>query len=180
MRFTIIFAFAVAVTAQDQRYSSKPPKPAGKVKDGKRVKNAIDYTNDGVFLQKAAEDNAFLFEFSLWAKSHAESGDVRSAASDLSLLESKFGDDLRKLADRKHVTLQEKVTDRTHIDSLHVADTGQSYMEQMLRRYDQEMLRFQAEAQNGSDLDIKTFAADGIAVLQKHRHQVQALQDRLK
>jgi predicted outer membrane protein len=180
MRFAIIFALALAVTAQDQRYSSKPPARAGKSKDAKRVKNAIDYTNDGVFLQKAAEDSAFLFEFSLWARTRAESEDVRSTASDLALLESKFGDDLRKLADRKHVTLPERVTDRAHIDSVHAGDTGQSFVEQVLRRYDQEMLRFQAEAQNGSDLDIKTFAADGIAVLQKHRQLVQALQDRLQ
>jgi putative membrane protein len=180
MRFTIICALALAAAAQDQRYSSKPPARVGKPQDAKRVKHAIDYTNDGLFLQKAAEDNAFLIEFSLWARSRVENGDVRSIASDLVILESKFGDDLRKLGDRKHVTLPEKVTDRAHLDSVHAGDTDRSFVEQMLRRYDQEMLRFQAEAQNGSDLDIKTFAADGIAVLEKHRQVVQALQDRLQ
>jgi hypothetical protein len=63
MRFTIILALALAVMDQDQRYSSKPPARAAKGKEAKRVKNAMDYTNDGVFLQKAAEDNAFLFEY---------------------------------------------------------------------------------------------------------------------
>ena len=180
MRFTIVFALALVMTAQDHRYSSKPVAPAGKGKGAMRVKNAIDYTNDGVFLQKAAEDNAFLFEFSQWARTRAESGDVRSTASDLALMESKFGDDLRKLGDRKRVTLPERVTDRARIDNLHAADTGRSFIEQMLRRYDLTMLRFQAEAQNGSDLDIKAFAADGVGALQKHRQIVEALQDRLK
>jgi len=185
MRLTIVFAFALAVTAQQQRYSSKPRAAEGKSKDAARIKNAIEFTPDGVFLQNAAVDNAFVIEFGIWAKSHGESADVRSAASELVLLETRFGDDLRKLAGRKHVALPEKLNDRdaadrAHIDSLHATDTDGAFIEQLLRRYDREMVSFQREAQAGSDPDIKSFASDGVATLQKHRRLVEALAGKLK
>jgi predicted outer membrane protein len=185
MRLTIVFALALTAAAQDHRYSSKPSAPGGKSKGGTRIKNAIEYTPDGVFLQKAAVDNAFVIEFSSWAKIHGEIGNVRTTASELAFLEMKLGDDLRKLAGRKHVTLPEKVNDRdaaerARIDSMHPADTDRSFVEQVLRRYDQEIVSFDREAQAASDPDIKSFAADGVTTLQKHRRMVEALQDKLR
>jgi len=56
MRLTIVFALALTVTAQEQRYSSKPGAPDGKSKGATRIKNAIEFTPDGVFLQQAAVD----------------------------------------------------------------------------------------------------------------------------
>ena len=185
MKFTIVLGLALAVMAQEHRYSSHPPAPAGKPKGGMRVKNAIEFTPDGDFLRKAAMDNEFVVEFCVWARAHGESGDVRMAASDLILLEFKLGDDLRKLAGRKHVVLPEKVNDRdaverSRIDSLHAADTDHSFVEQLLRQYDQEMVRFQAEAQSGSDPEIRSFASDGVGILQKHRRLVEAVQDKVR
>ncbi len=185
MKFTIVLGLAVAVMAQEHRYSSSPPAPAGKSKGGMRVKNAIEFTPDGAFLQKAAQDNALVIEFGIWARAHGENPYVRGTAGDLIILEFKLGDDLRKLAGRKHVILAEKVNDRdaverARIDSLHAADTDHSFIEQMLRQYDREMVRFQAEAQSGSDPEIRSFAADGISTLQKHRRLVEAVQDKVR
>jgi len=47
--------------------------PDGKFKGATRIKNAIEFTPDGVFLQQAAVDNAFVIEFGIWAKTHGES-----------------------------------------------------------------------------------------------------------
>ena len=182
MRLTIVFALALTAAAQDHRYSSKPSAPGGKSKGVTRVKNAIEFTPDGVFLQKAAEDNAFVIEFGSWAKIHGERGNVRTTASELVFLEMKLGDDLRKLAGRKHVTLPEKVNDRDAAERARIdpADTDRSFVEQVLRRYDQEIVSFDREARAASDPDIKSFAADGVVTLQKHRRMVEVLQDKLR
>jgi putative membrane protein len=185
MRFTIVLGLAVGIMAQEHRYSSKPPVPAGKSKGGMHVKNAIDFTPEGDFLRKAALDNAFATEFGVWASAHGENPFVRSTASELGLLEMKFGDDLHKLAGRKHVILPEKVNDRdaaerARIDRIHTGDSDRSFIEQLLRLYDQEMVRFQAEAQSGSDPEIRGFAADGVGRLQKHRRLVEGLEDKVK
>lgn len=185
MRLTIVFALALAVTAQEQRYSSKPGPVDGKSNGVTRIKNAIEFTPDGMFLQKAAVDNAFVIEFGIWARTRGESADVRTTASELVLLETRFGDDLRKLAARKHVALPEKLNerdavDRAHIDSLHAADTDRAFVEQLLWRYNQEIVSFQREAQAGSDPDIRSFASEGAARLQEHRRLVEELQGKPK
>src|SRR5437660_10046986 len=141
---TIIFAVALVIVAQDRRYSSKPVTPGARPKSAVHI-NAIEFTPDGVFLQGAAVDNAFVTEFCSWAKRHSQSADVRSTATELALLETKLGDDLRKLAGRKHVTVTEKLNDRdaadrAHIDSLHSTDTDRSFVEQLLWRYDQAIV----------------------------------------
>jgi putative membrane protein len=184
MRLTIVFALALAVVAQDRRYSSKPATAGARPKSTVHI-NAIEFTPDGVFLQGAAVDNAFVTEFCSWAKRHSESADVRNTAGELALLETKLGDDLRKLAGRKHVTLTEKLNDRdaaerADIDSFHTTDTDRSFVEQLLWRYDQAIVSFEREGQGGSDPDIKSFASDGAGSLQKHRRLVEALQERLK
>src|SRR5690242_6861762 len=181
---TITFAVALALIAQDRRYSSKPATAGARAKSGLHI-NAIEFTPDGVFLQGAAVDNAFVTEFCSWAKRNSESADVRNTASELGLMETKFGDDLRKLAIRKHVTVTEKLNDReaadrAHIDSLHTTDTDRSFVEQLLWRYDQAIVSFQHEGQAGSDPEIKSFASDGVATLEKHRRQIEGLRERLK
>lgn len=185
MRLTIVFAFALAITAQDQRYSSKPGAPGGKstTTGATRVRNAIEFTPDGVFLHQAALDNAFVIEFGMWARTRGASAEVRNTASGLLLLETKFGDDLRKLAGKKHVALPEKLNDRSPGDRanfLHATDTDRSFVEQLLQRYDREIASFQREAQAGSDFDIKSFASNGVVTLQEHRGLIEALQEKLK
>jgi predicted outer membrane protein len=181
MRLTIVFAFALAVMAQQQRYSSKPHALDGKSKGATRINNAIEFTPDGVFLQNAAVDNAFVIEFGIWAKTHGEAASVRDAANALASLEAKFGDDLRKLANRKRVAVLEKcnerdAVDRARIDNLHASDNDHAFIEQVLWRYDQEIVNFQREAQGGSDPDIKNFASLGFETLQSHRRLVEVLQ----
>jgi predicted outer membrane protein len=187
MRLTIVFAFALAITAQDQRYSSKPGvaegKSTGKPTDATRIRNAIEFTPDGVFLHRAALDNAFVIEFGMWARTRGDSADVRNTASELILVETRFGDDLRKLAGKKHVVLPEKLNERSAGDRanlLHATDTDRSFVEQLLQRYDREIVSYQREALAGSDPDIKSFALDGVETLQEHRRLVEALQEKLK
>jgi len=127
-----------------------------------------------------------VIEFGIWAKTHGDSIDLRNTASELALLETRFGDDLRKLAGRKHVALPEKLNERDAAESCpHRQHAYHGYGPHLLRatapwRYDQEIVSFQREAQVGSDPDIKSFASDAVATLQKHRRLVEALQVKLK
>lgn len=176
MKFIFVFAVALTLTAQQQRYSSKPVPVDGKSKSTTRVKNAIEFTPDGIFLQQAALDNAFVIEFARWAKTHGENAGVRSTAVELDSLETKFGDDLRKLAARKHVALPDKPSD----PDMQGIYSDREFVQQLLRRYDQEMVTFDREGRAGSDPDIRSFAAGGVETLQKHRRHVETLEERTR
>ena len=185
MRLVVVLGCATALMAQTQRYSSNPSGPGPKSGPAKHVKNALDYTPDGDFLRRAAEDNAFAIEYAVWSRAHGKSEAVRGTATELLAQETKLGDDLRKLAVHKHVLLREKINDRdaaerSRIDSIHSGDTDQSFVEQLLRRYDQEMVGFQKEADSVADPDIRAFASAGVGTLEKHRKLMEALVGKIK
>src|ERR1700738_437444 len=111
--------------AVKQRYSTRPNASSGKVRGvHKGIPSATDFTSDGEFLKQTALDNAFLIAVEKWTKEHRVSGDVRRTASKMLAEDQRLGDEIRKLAGRKHVTLsdsrnEEDAATLSEMDGLH-------------------------------------------------------------
>jgi len=148
---------------------------AGQQSHGNQERSGITFEGD--FLRQAAEDNAFLLEIARWTKDQGHEGDVRNIANELLMGETRLGDELRKFAAKKHVTLPDKLSEadsaaRLRMESLKAQDVDQFFVEEAQNRYRQEITRFETEAQQGIDPDIKKWAAGGTATLERHQKLV--------
>lgn len=167
---TMLLSFAL--TGQDRSYTNQSA-AAKKSGRGIPIKNTAEYTFEGDFLRRAAADNAFLLEISKAAKLQGSSN-VRTIAGELVSGEGKLGEEIRKLAARKHITLPDTLTEadnaaKQRMESLSAEDLDQFFTEQALLRYRIEIISFETEAKQGIDLDIKKWAADELGRLERHQ-----------
>jgi putative membrane protein len=177
----LALAFAFLMPMQQQRYSTRPSASSGKVHGiSKQVQSATAFTSDGEFLKQTAVDNAFLTAVEKWMKEQRFGGDVRQHASEMLIEDVRLGDELRKLAGRKHVTLSDSRNEAdaatlSNMTGLHASEAERFFIDQVSLRCRLEIARFQTEAQQGNDADIRKWASSQIAVFDKHVEMLRTL-----
>jgi predicted outer membrane protein len=161
---------------QQHEYST-PPGGHRSRSGGSAARNAVDYTSDGEFLKQTAEHNAFLIALFTWTKEHSEDARIRTVAGDLLAAHLRFGEDLRKLAARKHVSLP--VVPDSEAGQAFMANAGQTpaqtFADDVWNHCLVEIARFDTEAKKGSDPDIRRWASTQISVFEKDQLMVQPL-----
>jgi len=166
---------------QQQRYSTRPGASSGKVRGGpKQVQSATAFTSDGEFLKQTAADNAFLTAVERRTKEHGVDGDVRHSASTMLAEDLRLGDELRKLAGRKHVTLsdtrnEDDAATLSDMDGLRGSEAERFFIDKVMVRCQLEIARFQTEAQQGNDPDIRKWASSQIAIFDRHVEMLHTL-----
>lgn len=166
---------------QQQRYSTRPNASGGKAHGiPKHLPGATDFTSDGEFLKQTALDNAFLTALEKWTKEHRAGADVRRTASEMLGEDLRLGDEIRKLAGRKHVTLGDTRNEAdaaalSGMDSLHGSEAERFFIDQVTMRCQLEIARFETEAQQGNDPDIRKWASSQIAIFDRHVEMLRAL-----
>lgn len=156
------------VPLQQHRYSTRTATPRGKPHGSpERIRNPVDYTTDGEFLKQSAKNNARLLEIVSRTKDHGSGADIRRAAGELLVVHTRFGEDLRRIAAKKHVSLPEQIRP--------AADSGLTFTDQVLNHCVIEIARFETEAKQGSDPDIRKWVANQIATFEKDRQMMETL-----
>ncbi len=159
----LFFVYALLLPLQSHGYSTLPAEPKAKTTGVAHVKNAMDYTSDGEFIFQSAESNNLFIDTLTWAKDHAEDAESRRIARDLLAIHTKFADDIRRIANRKHITLPAPPA------KTQGAPNDEFFTQEVAAHVDVQSARFANEAKSGKDTDIRRWAESKIPVFDRDR-----------
>ena len=163
--------------------------------DTNRNNNASNDTNaisantnnapDGDFILEAANGGLMEVELGRYASTNAASARVKEFGRMMVTDHTKANTELKTIASKKNVTLPAAPTGKhqTHISDLTAkkgADFDKAYVAMMVDDHKEDVSKFQEEAKNGKDPDVKAFASKTLPVLQKHLKSIQAIQAGMK
>lgn len=137
-------------------------------------------SQDRKFVEAAGAAGAAEVEMARVAIERADSSDVKSFASRMASDHEQAGNDLGKIAARKGATVDEKMSakDQAELDRLRELQ-GESfdreYVKSQLAAHRAAVALFEGQAKNGSDSELKQFAASTLPTLQDHLQLVQQL-----
>ena len=177
-------ALAGVVGAQDVA-EPKPvadPKPAETSKpNNSRSARALN-AHDRNFTKTAADAGNAEVTMGQLAKNRGHSADVRAFAARMVEDHQKAGQQLQGLAARKGIALPSQLStkERSELDKLSRLQ-GEAfdaeYVKVQLAAHQQAVSLFAAEAENGSDADLKQFASSVRPTLEEHLRMVRQLAD---
>ncbi|MDB5119291.1 MAG: outer membrane protein-like protein [Sphingobacteriales bacterium] len=154
---------------------------ASPVKDA----NKLDQGDDGKFVNKAASGGQMEVELGGIAQINGGSSRVKKFGDMMVADHSKANNELKALAKAQSINLpagllpeHQKHVD--HLKAMHGVDFDKAYMKMMLEDHQEDVKDFQNQADNGSNADIKAFAAKTVAVLRVHLDSAKAINATMK
>lgn len=128
---------------------------------------------DRQFVMDAARDGMSEVELGRLASERASSDDVKKFAHQMIDDHSKAGDELMQLASQKGITAPKDVGAkekalRDRLSKLSGADFDRQYMREMVDDHNKAVAKFQREASNGKDPDLKAWASKTLPTLRHH------------
>jgi putative membrane protein len=141
--------------------------PASKADDAKFVKEAAMGGLLEVQLGKLAQEKGSSDAVKQFGKKMVD--DHMQANDELKQLTAKNGMQIPDALDSKHQGRIDKLS------KLSGADFDKAYVKDQLKDHQEDVKQFKMEAQNGSNADVKGFAAKTLPVLQDHLQMVKTL-----
>ena len=125
------------------------------------------------WIAKAAEGGMMEVEFGKLAQTNAANPKVRELGKMMEQDHSKANEELKAIAMQKNVTLPTAMSDehQNKYKDLSVkkgADFDKAYTEMMVDDHKDDIDRYQEQAKDGKDMELKTFAAGKVPILQGH------------
>jgi len=152
---------------------------------GNSMSNNVSSNDDSDFMKEAAVGGMAEVEMGKLAATKAASPDVKKFAQMMVDDHTKANNDLKALATKKGMTLP------TDLDSSHKstmddlreqagADFDKAYVEEMVDDHEEDVSKFEDEAKNATDPDVRAFAQKTLPVLQKHLDAIKSIQAKMK
>ncbi len=118
------------------------------------------------------------------AAQKGQSADVKKFGQRMVTDHSKANAELKKLAASKGITLPtemnaEQMAEHAKLAKLSGAEFDREYMTLMVEDHDKDVAAFLDEAKDGSDPDIKSFAAKTLPTLQEHQRMAKEIKAKL-
>lgn len=140
---------------------------------------------DKAFVMDAASGGLMEVELGKMTSVNASSAKVKAFGKMMVTDHTKANTELKGVATKKDVTVpptpaQEQ---QAHIDDLKTkkgADFDKAYVDMMVDDHKEDISKFENEAKNGKDADVKAFATKTLPVLNKHLVAIQAIQSGMK
>jgi putative membrane protein len=128
---------------------------------------------DQKFLKEADEISMAEVRLGKLTPDHAASQPVMKFGQRMVRDHSRMMDELRQLARSKGVTLPDKLDKKhekmfEHMSSLRAGEFDREYAKDMVSGHEEAIQKFEDEAKNGQDPQVKAFAARGVKILQEH------------
>jgi len=140
----------------------------GAAKAGSKLSSA-----DKTFMMNAAKGGMMEVEMGKVAAQNAQSADVKKFGNRMVTDHSKANNELMALAKEEGVSLPgAKAPGKWKSDK--------DYMDMMVKDHEKDLAEFQKEAQNGTDPDVKAFAAKGAKMVSSHLKMAQETQAKVK
>jgi len=142
-------------------------------------------SDDNDFMKEAAVGGMAEVEMGKLATTKAASADVKKFAQMMVDDHTKANNDLKALASKKGMTLP------TDLDSSHKAtmddlreqvgaDFDKAYVEEMVDDHEEDVAKFEDEAKNATDPEVRAFAQKTLPTLQKHLDAIKSIQAKMK
>ena len=140
--------------------------------------------DDRAFVMEAGPGGLAEVELGRLAAQKGQSADVKRFGQRMVADHSKANAELKKLAASKGITLpavmnEEQKAERDKLAKLSGPEFDREYMALMVEDHDKDVAAFQEEAKDGSDPDIKSFAAKTLPTLQEHQRMSKEIKAKL-
>jgi putative membrane protein len=140
---------------------------------------------DQAFLEEAARSNVGEIELGKLARDRAARAEIRKFAQMMIDDHRGANRELTNLADNKGVSLPKRMSkkDRALYDRLadrRGIDFDIDYIRRMVAAHVVTVGKFEAEARDGRDVDVRAYANKNLPALREHLRQARALADRIK
>ncbi|HLL99981.1 MAG TPA: DUF4142 domain-containing protein [Pyrinomonadaceae bacterium] len=140
--------------------------------------------SDKDFMTEAAVGGMAEVESGKVASTKAQSPDVKKFAQMMIADHTKSNTELKTLAAGKNVTLPTELDAKhkstmTELQNLSGTAFDRAYVAAQLADHEKTVKLFQSQAQNGSDADVKAFAAKNLPALQMHLEMVRSLNNKM-
>ena len=138
---------------------------------------------DQKFIEKAASGGMAEVQIGNMAQQKAQNADAKSFASMLSTDHTAANNELKTLAQSKGVTLPASMDkhDQKRIEKLDKSKHfDKDFAKDGVKDHKHDIKDFEKEAKDGTDPDVKAFAAKQIPVLQKHLQAAEQLEKAAK
>jgi putative membrane protein len=137
--------------------------------------------NDAHFAKEAAEGNMVEVALGKLAVQKASSNDVKQFGQRMVDDHSKANDQLMGLASKDNFSIPDRIDakDQAMIDrlsSLTGSTFDRDYMRRMVVDHEEDIAKFQREANSGTNPDLKAWASNTLPTLQDHLHQAKNTQ----
>jgi len=132
---------------------------------------------DKAFMKDAAKGGKMEVEMGQMAKSKGKSADVKKIGDRMIADHTKANNELMAIAKKKGVDLSKE---KPMMHKINDANFDKEYIDAMVKDHEKDLAAFQGEAKNGSDADVKAFAAKTSEVIKTHLAMVKAAQGKMK
>ena len=128
---------------------------------------------DKAFMMNAAKGGMMEVEWGKLAAQNGQNADVKKFGNRMVTDHSKANSELMALAKEEGVSLPAAKSPGKW-------KSDKDYMDTMVKDHQADLAEFQKEAQNGTDPDLKAFAAKGVKMVSTHLKLAQETQSKLK
>lgn len=141
--------------------------------------------NSSSFTTKAAQRGMSEVLLGNMALEKCQSAEVKRFAQQTITDHTRANNDLKEIADGKSVALptdthNEQKDLLEKLSKLSGADFDKAYVKAMVDDHEKDVEEFKAQAEDGTDPDIKAFAAKNLPALQAHLDMIKGIEDRMK
>ncbi|HEY1030884.1 MAG TPA: DUF4142 domain-containing protein [Flavipsychrobacter sp.] len=140
---------------------------------------------DAEFAVAAADGGMMEVELGKLAATNAASAQVKEFAQGMVTDHSQANEELKSLAASKNIALpatlsEDKQKKVNELAEKKGADFDKAYMDFMVDDHEEDIKKFQDEADNGNDAEIKGWASGKVPVLQHHLEMAKTTRDAVK
>jgi putative membrane protein len=141
--------------------------------------------DDHEFAVDAASGGMMEVQLGQIAATNAASAKVKEFGQMMVDDHSKANDEMKALAATKGITLPATPGEKhqKHINDLKdkkAADFDKDYISMMVDDHEEDIKKFEEEANNGKDAELKAFAAGKLPILRKHLEMAKSIKDAMK
>lgn len=141
-------------------------------------------SSDTIFAMQTAQRGVAEIEMGKLAAERASNPDVKAFAEQMIADHSKASERLRNIAEKQNLTLPTTMNGQQQalydlLKSKTGADFDKAYVDDAEKDHEQEVKRFQQEADKGKDEQIKSFAAETLPIIQAHLEKIKAIQSKI-
>ena len=135
------------------------------------------------FAKDAAQGGMAEVKIGQLAAKNAKDPEVKKFAAMMVTDHGKANDELKALAAKKNYQLPTDIGSHQSaydkLSKLNGADFDKEYVNDMVSGHESVLKDFQRQAENGTDPDVKAFAAKYVPVVQKHLDAIKAIQAKM-
>jgi putative membrane protein len=179
----LIAGASLAIVSCDTKKSDDSKDVAKEQNDNNAT--AKEEKKDADWAVDAADGGMFEVQTATLALTKASSPEVKKFAQMMVDDHTKANNELKATASQKGIALPDVMSEKCQkkyydLDQKDKKDFDKEYIDQMVKDHDDDIDKFEKEANKGDDAELKSWASAKLATLRHHYDEAKRIQDQLK